>query len=72
MEKREEEEHLIVNDDEREPRHRSFIEIMTGRSIAKRNKEKQTSRVQEPVVPSFSSDSDDKVNLEIPSFLRRK
>ena len=66
----EEVEKLIVN--ENEPRRRSFIEIMTGRSIAKRNQQKQAVRVQEPVAPSFSDDSDDKVNLEIPSFLRRK
>lgn len=66
----EEVEKLIVN--ENEPRRRSFIEIMTGRSIAKRNQQKQSVRVQEPVAPSFSDDMDDKVNLEIPSFLRRK
>lgn len=72
VKKEEEVEELIVSDDDHEPRRRSFIEIMTGRSIAKRNREKQPSRVQEPVAPSFSSDNDDKVNLEIPSFLRRK
>ena len=66
----EEVEELIVNDSE--PRRRSFIEIMTGRSIAKRNQQKQTARVQEPVAPSFMDDVDDKVNLEIPSFLRRR
>ncbi len=66
----EEEEKLIVNDSE--PRRRSFIEIMTGRSIAKRNQQRQTARVQEPVAPSFADDQDDKVNLEIPSFLRRR
>lgn len=66
----EEVEELIVS--ENEPRRRSFIEIMTGRSIAKRNQQKQAARVQEPVAPSFSDDSDDKVNLEIPSFLRRR
>ncbi len=66
----EEVEKLIVN--ENEPRRRSFIEIMTGRSIAKRNQQKQSVRVQEPVAPSFSDDTEDKVNLEIPSFLRRK
>ena len=71
VKKEEEVEELIVN--EPEPRRRSFIEIMTGRSIAKRNKEKQAAaRVQEPVAPNFSNDVDDKVNLEIPSFLRRK
>lgn len=68
--KNEEVEELIVS--EEEPRRRSFIEIMTGRSIAKRNQQKQNVRVQEPVAPNFATDIDDKVNLEIPSFLRRK
>ena len=66
----EEEEKLIVN--EAEPRRRSFIEIMTGRSIAKKNMQKQAPRVQEPIAPNFGDDVDDKVNLEIPSFLRRR
>ncbi len=67
----EEVEELIVS--EEEPRRRSFIEIMTGRSIAKRNQQKQQIRVQEPVTPTFSDAADDdKVNLEIPSFLRRR
>ncbi len=66
----EEEEKLIVSNNE--PRRRSFIEIMTGRSIAKRNQQRQAARVQEPVAPSFTDDQDDKVNLEIPSFLRRR
>lgn len=68
--KTEEVEELIVS--ESEPRRRSFIEIMTGRSIAKRNQQRQAARVQEPVAPSFADDDDDKVNLEIPSFLRRR
>lgn len=51
---------------------RSFIDRFTNRSIAKRNKQKQDSRVQEPITPSFSEDVDDKVNLEIPAFLRRR
>ncbi len=70
--RQEEEEKLIVND--AEPRRRSFIEIMTGRSIAKKNQQKQAVRLQEPVAPSFVDDEaeDDKVNLEIPSFLRRR
>ncbi len=70
--KEEEEEQLIVN--EPEHRRRSFIEIMTGRSIAKRNqqKQKQAQRVQEPVMSLTGNDEEDKVNLEIPSFLRRK
>ena len=66
----EEVEELIVS--ESEPRRRNFIEIMTGRSIAKRNQQKHAARVQEPVAPTFSDDVDDKVNLEIPSFLRRR
>ncbi|MBQ8677858.1 MAG: cell division protein FtsZ [Alphaproteobacteria bacterium] len=66
---KEEPEELIVNEPEK--RRRSFIEIMTGRSIAKRNQQKQTVRTQEPVM-SLSNDDEDKVNLEIPSFLRRK
>ncbi|MBE6443301.1 MAG: cell division protein FtsZ [Alphaproteobacteria bacterium] len=66
----EEVEQLIVSDNE--PRRRSFIEIMTGRSIAKKNQQKQTPRVQEPVAPNFEDSIDDKVNLEIPSFLRRR
>ena len=66
----EEMEELIVS--ESEPRRRRFIEIMTGRSIAKRNQQKQAARVQEPVAPSFADAGDDKVNLEIPSFLRRR
>ena len=68
---KEEEEQLIVNEPEVKHR-RSFIEIMTGRSIAKRNQEKkQAQRVQEPIM-NLSNDDEDKVNLEIPSFLRRK
>ncbi|MBR2922506.1 MAG: cell division protein FtsZ [Alphaproteobacteria bacterium] len=51
---------------------RSFIDRFTNRSIAKRNKQKQDARVQEPITPSFSEDVDDKVNLEIPAFLRRR
>ncbi len=67
---KEEVEELIVN--EPEPRrHRSFIDMFTGRSIAKRNQQKAV-RTQEPVMSDLSSDSEDKVNLEIPSFLRRK
>ena len=35
----------------------------------------ETERFQEPITPSFSDDdyqSEERVNLEIPSFLRRK
>lgn len=69
--KEEEVEKLIVNEPEPH-RRRSFIEIMTGRSIAKRNQQKQAVRTQEPIMSDFGSDNEDKVNLEIPSFLRRK
>ncbi len=55
-----------------EPTRLRFTDWFTNRSIAKRNKQKQDTRVQEPVTPTFSDDVDDKVNLEIPSFLRRK
>ncbi len=73
--KQEETEELIVNADEEEhiP---TFIERVTGFSIAKRNrKKKETERAQEPVSPSFSDSgygTEDRLNLEIPSFLRRR
>ncbi len=66
----EEEEKLIVND--AEPRRSRFIDMFTGRSIAKRNMQKQTPRVQEPITPTFMDSTEDKVNIEIPAFLRRK
>ena len=66
----EEEEQLIVN--EPEPRRSRFIDMFTGRSIAKRNMQRQTPRVQEPVTPAFMDSTEDKVNIEIPAFLRRK
>ena len=69
--KEEEVEKLIVNEPAAH-RRRSFIEIMTGRSIAKRNQQKQAARTQEPVISNLSDDDEDKVNLEIPSFLRRR
>jgi len=69
--KEEETEKLIVNEPEPH-RRRSFIEIMTGRSIAKRNQQKQALRTQEPVMSEIKNEDEDKVNLEIPSFLRRK
>lgn len=75
--KAEEVEELIVSDDDEEEYTPTLIERVTGFSIAKRNRKKlkETERVQEPVSPSFS-DSDfrqeDRLNLEIPSFLRRK
>ncbi len=75
--KQEEVEELIVNDEEEEYTP-TLIERVTGFSIAKRNrkkKEMERERFQEPISPSFSSPdykSEDRLNLEIPSFLRRK
>lgn len=73
----EEVEELIVNEDEEEEYTPTLIERVTGFSIAKRNrkKQKEMERVQEPVSPSFSNNDyrqEDRLNLEIPSFLRRK
>ncbi len=71
----EEAEELIVDDDERTP---TLIERVTGFSIARRNKKKrEIEHMQEPISPSFSSTGTDygteeRLNLEIPSFLRRK
>ncbi|MBE6452886.1 MAG: cell division protein FtsZ [Alphaproteobacteria bacterium] len=73
--KTETEEKLIVSDeDEHIP---TFIERVTGFSIAKRNRKKlkETERVQEPISTSYSDNgfgTEDKLNLEIPSFLRRR
>lgn len=73
----EEQEELIVNEEEEEYTP-TLIERVTGFSIAKRNKKKkETERFQEPVSPSFSNagndyGTEDRLNLEIPSFLRRK
>ena len=75
--RKEEPERLIVNDDDEEYTP-TLIERVTGFSIAKRNRKKmakESERFQEPVSPSFSDndyDPEDKLNLEIPSFLRRK
>lgn len=76
--KQEEVEELIVNDEEEEYTP-TLIERVTGFSIAKRNKKKlkENERFQEPVSPNFSNasndyGSEDRLNLEIPSFLRRK
>ncbi len=69
----EEQEELIVgnNDEDYRP---TLIERVTGFSIAKKNKKKKIESFQEPISPSFSKDLDDdsKLNLEIPSFLRRR
>ena len=74
--RQEEPEELIVEDDE-DDYTPTLIERVTGFSIARRNKkkqkEKEAGRVQEPISPSFSDDySEDRMNLDIPSFLRRK
>ncbi len=70
-------EELIVSEEEKYTRTPTFIERVTGFSIAKRNlkKQKEAERKQEPVSPSFSAGEfgqEDRLNLEIPSFLRRK
>ncbi len=75
--KAEEMEKLIVSDDEEEEYTPTLIERVTGFSIAKRNrkKQKEMERVQEPVSPSFTNEDfrqEDRLNLEIPAFLRRK
>lgn len=74
--KQEEVEELIVNEAEEEYTP-TLIERVTGFSIARRNRKKQveTERVQEPISNTFSNDEyaqEDRLNLEIPSFLRRK
>lgn len=74
--KKEEPEELIVNDDEQDYTP-TLIERVTGFSIARRNRKKlkENERPQEAVSPSFSDDDyhqEDRLNLEIPSFLRRK
>ena len=68
-----EEEKLIVSDEEEYTP--TLIERVTGFSIAKRNRKKKLERehYQEPATPSLSEDNDDeRMNLDIPSFLRRK
>lgn len=70
----EESEKLIVSDNEEYTP--TLIERVTGFSIAKRNRKKkmeQEQHYQEPVTPSFAgNDDDERNNLDIPSFLRRK
>lgn len=73
---KEEPEKLIVDEDQEYTP--TLIERVTGFSIAKRNRKKKLEedsklRYQEPISPSFSNDaSDERLNLEIPSFLRRR
>ena len=73
----EEVEKLIVSDDDEDESYTpTLIERVTGFSIAKRNrkKQKENERVQEPISPSFAENDfqpEDRLNLEIPSFLRR-
>lgn len=75
--RQEEVEELIVNDEEEEYTP-TLIERVTGFSIAKRNKKKlkENERFQEPVSANFSDNNEyrneERLNLEIPSFLRRK
>ena len=70
----EEPEKLIVEDDEEYTP--TLIERVTGFSIAKRNRKKMRESYEryEQVAPSFSdsAEPDEKMNLEIPSFLRRR
>lgn len=69
---KEENEKLIVSEEEEYTP--TLIERVTGFSIAKRNrnKKKEAEHYQEPVTPSFSENDEDRSNLDIPSFLRRK
>lgn len=71
----EEQEKLIVSDEDEEYTP-TLIERVTGFSIAKRNRKKlkESEQAQEQIAPSFSEDNenDDRMNLEIPSFLRRR
>lgn len=71
----EEQEKLIVSDEDEEYTP-TLIERVTGFSIAKRNRKKlkENEQAQEQIAPSFSEDNenDDRMNLEIPSFLRRR
>ena len=71
----EEPEKLIVEDEDEEYTP-TLIERVTGFSIAKRNRKKLKESYEryEQVAPSFSdsAEPDDKMNLEIPSFLRRR
>ena len=69
--RREEEPEVFIPSDS-EVKRRSFIDIFTNRSIVKNNRQRQDVRVQEPVTSTFSDELDDKVNLEIPAFFRRK
>ena len=67
-----EEEKLIINDDsDYTP---TLIERITGYSMAKRNRKKklENEHYQEPITPSFDENDEDRNNLDIPSFLRRK
>ena len=75
--RQEEVEELIFNDDDDDDGYTpTLIERVTGFSIAKRNKKKtkERERFQEPISTSFTPDeiSEERLNLEIPSFLRRK
>jgi len=66
------EEELIVNEEEEYTP--TLIERVTGFSIAKRNRKKKLERehYQEPVTTAPGDDDEERMNLDIPSFLRRK
>ncbi len=63
-----------IGNEEEEEYTPTLIERVTGFSIAKRNRKKkvETEHYQEPVTPSFSEGDEERVNLDIPSFLRRR
>ena len=69
--KTEEPEQLIVS---KEDHPRTFIERVTGLSIGKKYRKKAEKEEIKPVEPPHFDNEfeDDKLNLEIPSFLRRK
>ena len=72
---KEEPEQLIVNESNRTP---TFIERVTNFSISKRNKKKiledehDSEHITPPSMAVGEYRSEDKLNLEIPSFLRRR
>ena len=70
-------EKLIINDDDDDEEYTpTLIERVTGFSIARRNRKKkqEIEHHQEPITPTFtnSDDEDNNVDLDIPSFLRRR
>ena len=75
--RREEPEEKLIMSEEQEYRP-TLIDKITGYSFAKRNrkKQKEIERPQEPISTGYGAAPDyqpeDRINLEIPSFLRRK